>query len=100
MLRVTDQIANPRQPPLPSASGNRACLGYIDIYKFSAKLEEQNNYLQLLSFVTCIYFLLPKCKVNVKSSSDHAVRAQTQQSDIQVLQQMSEQFSAIPAQLG
>ena len=45
-------------------------------------------------------YLLPKCKVSVQSYSDHAVNAQIQQSDIQVLQQRSEQLPAIPTQLG
>ena len=38
-------------------------------------------------------FLSPKCKVNAKRYSDHAASAQTQQNDIQVLQQRSEQWT-------
>ena len=44
--------------------------------------------------------VLPKCKVNAKSYSDHVASERTQQSDIQVLQLTSEQFSATPTQLG
>ena len=46
-------------------------------------------------------FLLPKSKINAKSkiNVDHAAIARTQQSDIQVLQLRSEQFSATPIQL-
>ena len=45
-------------------------------------------------------YLLPKCKVSVQSYSNHAISAQIQQSDIQVLQQRSEQLPATPTQLG
>ena len=45
-------------------------------------------------------FLLPKFKDNAESYSDHAASARTQQSDIQVLQLKSKQFSAITIQLG
>ena len=37
-------------------------------------------------------FLLPKYKVNAEGYSDHATSERSQQSDIQFLQQRSEQF--------
>ena len=54
-----------------------------------------------ITFYRYMYmFLLPKCKVNAESYSNHATSAQTQQSDIQVLHQRFEQFSVTPIQLG
>ena len=45
-------------------------------------------------------FSLPKCKIIAESYFDPTASAQTQQSDSQVLQLRSEQFSATPIQLG